>query len=199
MYRDVPGERHPELVSSTMRRPHGDPMPYLPNLAAGFGGIVVGWIEPPDWQPEWSARPIRDDHYLLLNAPTLHFNIYRSNYHVLGPKGARRVLHRPPESLAEEERCYLDGGNMDGPYLFYEEEQKEFLRNVWRIMRRVTTRNLWHVDDNPLIDGLRSNADTIRAGHDAAEWTRKDPRHLLGLPPHTFRAHAPQQIPARKK
>jgi hypothetical protein len=197
VYRDVPGSKHPELVSSTMRRPHGDPMPYLPSLAAGSASIVVGWVEPPNWQPEWSEQPLREECYLLLNPPELCFNLFRSHYHVLGPKGAWRVSSQPPALLADDERCYLSGGNLDGPYLFYEEEQKEFLRTVWRIMRRVTTRNLWSVDDNPLISGLRSTADTIRAGYDAAEWTRKDPRHLLGMPPHSFRASAPQTIPSR--
>jgi len=197
VYREVPGSKHPELVSSRMRPPHGDPMPYLQNLAAGTPTMVVGWVEPPNWKPEWSARPLRENLYLLLNSPDLHFNLFPSRYHVLGPKGAWRVLKQPPNSLAADERCYLADGNLDGPYLFYEEEQKEFLRHVWRIMRRVTTRNLWHVDDNPLISGRRCTADTIRAGHDAAEWTRKDPRHLLGLPPHTFRACAPQPADAQ--
>jgi len=184
VYRDpLPGEKWPALVSSRMRPPHGDPMPYLPSLSDHGGNIVLAWVEPSGWRPQWSDRPLRSDNYLILNKPDLRFHFRPSQYCVVGLERRTTWMLHPPSSLEYEEFCMMTDGDLDGPYLFYEEEQIEFLNGVWRIMRRLTTNDLASVDPRTLHSFARVRLESQRAGHDAAEWTRQDRRHLLGYGP----------------
>ena len=169
------------LISERMRPPHGDAMPYARSLRDLPRDRVSVWLEPPDWKPQWSAKPYRRGRYVLLNEPEIHFIFLRPMYRIEGPEGTRKLIPEPPETLADDEVCCLWGGSMNGPYFADQIEQQDFLKRVWRIARKVTTSKLVLVDLRSLEFRLVPKTLSLRAGLDAADWTRRDRRHLISL------------------
>lgn len=174
------GPNRLRMISERMRPPHGDAMPYAQSLRDLPHKRVRVWLEPPGWKPQWSAKPYRRGRYVLLNEPELHFIFLRSMYIVAGPEGSRNFIPEPPAKLADDEVCCLWGGHMYGPYFADDIEQQNFLKIVWRIVRKVTTNKLVLVDLPTLEFRLVPKTLSLRAGLDAADWTRRDRRHLIG-------------------
>jgi hypothetical protein len=179
-YRELEGRRYRETISETMRPPHGDPMPYAQSLRHLPQDRILVWLEPPGWRPQWSAKPYRQNKYVLLNEPSLHFIFVRSAYIIQGPEGTRGDQLEPPALLGEDEVCCLWGGHMYGRYYADDLEQQDFLRSVWRIVRRITTQELVLIDLSTLDFRLVPKALPLRVGLDAARWTQQDRRHLIG-------------------
>jgi hypothetical protein len=110
------GPNYREIISKRMRPPHGEPMPYAQSLRDLRRDRLMAWLEPPGWRPQWSAKPYRQERYVLLNRPEHHFIYFPALYAIPKPSGKSTVSDEPPMAVAEGEICALYGGFMYGPY-----------------------------------------------------------------------------------
>lgn len=178
----VPGfsPNYREIVSERMRPPHGEPMPYAYSFRDMPHDVHMAWLEPPGWKPQWSAKPYRRGKYVLLNAPEHHFIYYPAQYSLFEPSGNSHVVREPPTAFAAGELCTLYGGFMNGPYFPGDDAQVSFLKRVLRIARRITSNKIVAVENGTLKISPRCAPRSMRVGHDAIEWTRRDRRYLIG-------------------
>src|SRR5689334_17921979 len=93
------GPNYRDIISERMRAPHGDPMPYAQSLSDLPHDMLVAWLEPQSWRPQWSAKPYRRGRYVLLNAPERHFVYFPAQYTIDRPSGESSVADEPPAAL----------------------------------------------------------------------------------------------------
>ena len=174
-----PSEDDPEwldILSETMRAPHGDPMPYVSNFADVDSGWYRIWVEPAGWKPQWSRRAYRQGRYVLLNEPPLQFEFLTSWYHIYGPDAEQRdCVDNTPATLADDEVCVIDSGRIMARYIDDDREQQRFLRVVWRILRKQLTNQVARIDRGGAIVKVWGTG----FGLDAVAWTRIDRRHRI--------------------
>lgn len=168
-----PEEARKRLV---MRRPGDDPLPYFRSLADAAREGAKAWVEPPGWQPEWSAETNKEGIYTILNQPRLEFEFARSYYRLMRQD---RALSEPPDELPSGEILVLCCDRMYGRYTREDKEQQAFLRKVWRILEKLTTAELAWCDHETLEPKGVVQLRNVWVGFDALEWARRDPRHYF--------------------
>ena len=178
----VPGfsPNYREIIRKRMRPPHGEPMPYTDSFRDLPHDVHMAWLEPPGWKPQWSAKPYREEMYVLLNRPEHHFIYYPAQYAIYEPSGLSHVVRVPPTAFAEGQICTLYGGFVNGPYFSGDEAQVSFLKRVLSIARKITSNKIVAVEDGTLKISPRYAPRSMRVGHDALEWTKRDRRYLIG-------------------
>lgn len=164
-----------ETPWKVMRNPGRDPLRYMSSLGDAVYEAIA-WVEPQGWRPRWSAAPNGEGIYTIINKPKLHFRFTRSRY-VLWPEPC--AFDEPPEVIPEGQILRLDCDRLWAGYKRHDKEQQAFLRKVWRILDKVTTRAIAYCDLNSVkVRGI-SNVRDVWVGFDALEWMRRDPRHYI--------------------